>query len=103
MHLVRWEKVTKPTNKGGLGLQKSHVRNIALLTKLNQRFLHDRQKPWVTCLYQKYVFNRDKLKSNVSPTWKAMQKARDFLNLRLRWLPLNGKSIHFWFDNWIGL
>ena len=35
MHWVGWRKVTKPKKEGGLGVQTSKGRNIALLSKLN--------------------------------------------------------------------
>lgn len=35
MQWVRWEKVTKTKDLGGLGLQFAKERNIALLAKLN--------------------------------------------------------------------
>ena len=38
IHLVGWEKVTKSKEEGGLGLQTTKGRNVALLSKLNWRF-----------------------------------------------------------------
>jgi len=35
MHWVGWQKVTKPKEEGGLGLQTARGRNTALLAKLN--------------------------------------------------------------------
>ena len=35
IHLVGWQKVTKPKDEGGLGLQTAKGRNISLLAKLN--------------------------------------------------------------------
>ena len=34
MHMVNWGKVTKPEAKGGLGLQETKGRNLALAAKL---------------------------------------------------------------------
>ena len=38
MHWVRWEKVTKPKDLGGLSLQSAKESNTALLAKLNWRY-----------------------------------------------------------------
>ena len=35
IHWVGWEKVIKPNEEGGLGLQIAKGRNVALLAKLN--------------------------------------------------------------------
>lgn len=35
IHWVGWQKVTKPKDEGGLGLQTAKGRNISLLAKLN--------------------------------------------------------------------
>ena len=37
IHWVGWQKVTKPKDEGGLGLQEAKGRNTALLAKLNWR------------------------------------------------------------------
>lgn len=37
IHWVGWQKVTKPKEEGGLGLQSAKGRNTALLAKLNWR------------------------------------------------------------------
>ena len=38
VHWVGWQKLTRSKEEGGLGLQSSRGRNVALLTKLNWRF-----------------------------------------------------------------
>lgn len=43
MHMVSWEKITKPKDEGGLGLQAAKERNLALLAKLNWRFHIEKQ------------------------------------------------------------
>ena len=35
MHLVNWDIVTWPKDRGGLGIHKSRTRNLALLAKLD--------------------------------------------------------------------
>jgi hypothetical protein len=41
IHMVGWDKVCKPKDKGGLGLYSTKSRNIALLAKLNWRVMED--------------------------------------------------------------
>ena len=45
MHWIGWEKVTKPKEEGGLGLQAAKGRNTSLLAKLNWRFQTDPYGP----------------------------------------------------------
>ena len=40
MHFVGWNKIVKPKEEGGLGLQVARAKNIALLSKLNWRMYH---------------------------------------------------------------
>lgn len=35
MHLVGWNKIIKPKEKGDLGIQATRAKNLALLAKLN--------------------------------------------------------------------
>ena len=57
MHWVEWQKVTKTKEDGGLGLQTTKGRNIAMLAKLNWRF-HTEEAPWSQVLQSKYYNNR---------------------------------------------
>ena len=58
IHWVGWQKVTKPKEEGGLGLQEAKGRNIALLAKLNWRFHTEDGALWVQVLKRKYCSNR---------------------------------------------
>ena len=58
IHWVGWQKVTKPKEEGGLGLQEAKGRNIALLAKLNWRFHTEDDALWVQMLKRKYCSNR---------------------------------------------
>ena len=42
MHLVAWEKVIRPKEKGGLEIQLAKAKNLALLAKLNWRVYHEK-------------------------------------------------------------
>ena len=35
LHLVGWNKIIQPKEKGGLGIQAARAKNVALLVKLN--------------------------------------------------------------------
>ena len=43
IHWVGWQKVTKPKDEGGLGLQTMKGRNISLLAKLNWRLFTEKE------------------------------------------------------------
>ena len=34
MHMICWEKITKPNNRGGLGVHSAKGRNLTLAAKL---------------------------------------------------------------------
>lgn len=40
--------------------------------------------------------------NNSSPTWKGIIKQADVLEKRLGSTVLNGKSVFFWLDKWLG-
>ena len=46
MHLVGWNKIIKPKEEGGSGIQATNAKNIALLAKLNWRMFHERESLW---------------------------------------------------------
>ena len=54
MHWVGWNKVTRPKEEGGLGLQTTKGRNTALLAKLSWRFHTEDKASWAKVLRPKY-------------------------------------------------
>lgn len=46
IHWVEWNKVTRPTEEGGLGIQTAKGRNLAYLAKLNWRFHIEKEALW---------------------------------------------------------
>ena len=57
MHLVGWEKVIRPKEKGGLEIQLAKAKNLALLAKLNWRVYHEKEALWARVLLTKYCSN----------------------------------------------
>ena len=43
IHLVGWDKLVKPKEEDGLGIQSARAKNIALLTKLNWKMYHEKE------------------------------------------------------------
>lgn len=78
MHLVGWDKLVKPKEEGGSGIQSAQAKNITLLTKLNWRMYHEKEAVWARVILKKYcsdsrskAVNPDKLPS--SPNWAAIK------------------------------
>ena len=105
IHWVGWEKVMKPKEEGGLGLQIAKGRNVALLAKLNWRFHTEREAPWVRVLKMKYCSQRRREATNAdtlpcSSTWSAMKKGVDTFNKGSRWLVTKNSNLNIWHNNW---
>ena len=54
LHLVRWSKIIKPKEEGGLGLQVAREKNLALLAKLNWRMYKEKEALWANVILKKY-------------------------------------------------
>ena len=64
IHWVGSHKVTKPKDRGGLGLQTARGRNTALLAKLNWRLHNEKDALWEKVLDTKYCISRRRNSSN---------------------------------------
>ncbi|GAU22731.1 hypothetical protein TSUD_138560 [Trifolium subterraneum] len=104
INLVGWDKITKPKNKGGLGIRKAREANTALLGKLVWNIHQDKDVLWVQIMKHKYV--KDDIfititKKQGSVTWNSIMKAllaiKDGFQFRLG----DGNS-SFWYTNWSG-
>lgn len=79
IHLVSWDKVSRPKKDGGLGVRYAREANSAMLGKLVWQMHHDLQKPWVTMMHRKYVTSGDFLSCPAkqgSHVWNSIIKAR---------------------------
>ena len=53
--LIKWEKLCKPKELGGLGLKNLSWKNEALRAKLTWRLFTERNQNWAKILYNKYL------------------------------------------------
>ena len=105
IHWVGWQKVTKPKDEGGLGLQEAKGRNTALLAKLNWRFHTEEEALWVRVLKGNYCSSRRLNYVNMdrlpcSQVWRAIKKGRETFNKGSMWVIHRGSTLSFWLDNW---
>ena len=104
-HWVGWYKVTKSKVDGGLGIQATKGKNIALLAKLNSRFHMEKDAIWSKVLRSKYCSQcrlgaRNKDKLPCSRTWKAMKMGMEIFKKGIRWIPGRNSKLSLWHDNW---
>lgn len=104
LHLISWEKITKPKANGGLGLQSAKERNSALLAKLNWCFHQEKDAPWARVLSHKYITRRrwppNKFRS-CSPTWAEIKRGEPMFNKGIKWIAGKDSSLSFWHDKWL--
>lgn len=105
LHLVEWQKVILPKDKGGLGIHTARVSNESLLAKLVWKILRKENTVWQALIQGKYLKSGNlmtcKAKQSDSPTWKGILHCVELIKPFIRWKVRDGKSIHFWHDNWL--
>ena len=101
IHWVGWQKVTKPKEKGGLGLQTAKGRNTALLAKLNWRLYVEKEALWAQVLRKKYCNQRRTSSANAdrlpcSQIRKAVKIGRGTFNEGSMWTVGRDSNLSFW-------
>ena len=76
--MVGWSKIIRPKEEGGLGIQSSRAKNLALLAKLNWRMYQEKESLWAKVILRKYCSierrrARDPDKLPASPNWRAIK------------------------------
>lgn len=102
LNLVNWQKVTLPKSLGGLGIRNAREANTSLLGKLVWDVQQNKDKLWVQLLRNRYNVKGNFLGHNSktsSPTWGAINKAKDILigGYEFR---IGVGDLSFWYDCW---
>jgi hypothetical protein len=102
-HMVRWTKVYRSKNKGGLGIKNLRRQNISLLVKWWWK-LDKSDGLWQSIVKARYLRNKTvaSVTSRFSdfPCWKSLLKVKD-IYLAGRKISLNnGSIVRFWKDSW---
>jgi hypothetical protein len=100
-HLVKWDLVCKPRQKGWLGIKNLQLFNYCLLCKWWWK-LETENGLWQRLVKAKYDIDKSlhhiKLRSDDSPVWKDLLKVKHFY-LKYRVMVVgNGNSTDFWND-----
>lgn len=113
MNLIRWEKVTRPKDQGGLGLTTLKMKNMALIAKWLWRCRRERSRGWNTLLVDKYGadiwIHPTKIKVNSSSSY--LMRSLIYIHAdteigqwigddQFNWKVGNGATIMFWEDRW---
>ncbi|XP_056688018.1 uncharacterized protein [Spinacia oleracea] len=106
MSRLSWEKVTRPINKGGLGIRRLKEWNLAFMAKLGRTILTNSDKLWVKILKEKYLKNSNFLNcfanNTHSPLWRDILKGRSILEQGIMIGIGNGDSTSLWYHHWVG-
>jgi hypothetical protein len=109
IHWVKWEKITKPKERGGLGVMDLRVFNIALLGKWWWRIRNEKESLWFKVLEQKYGVNLEEMNRCSSQWWRDLTSIKKFQGHGgVDWFEENirrdvgdGNSTSFWKDPWV--
>ena len=98
--------VIKPKEEGGLGIQVTRAKNIALLAKLNWRLYQERESLWAKILLSEYCSqhwrnSEDPDKLPCSYNWAAVKVGFPVFEKGIYWNVGNNTNLKFWGSNWV--
>jgi hypothetical protein len=97
--LAAWEMLTKPKDKGGVGLVNFKKKNEDLLMKHLDKFYNRENIPWVQLIWSPYY--EDFVPQAGSFWWRDIFKlVNDYRDLSFV-RPRRGDSFIFWSDKWM--
>jgi hypothetical protein len=109
LHLISWEKISKPILEGGLNFKNAHVQNLALGAKILWNLITGKPTWSKKALWKKYFrgprercIERPCLEKRGSPIFSLCQKTMPHFRPHLTWVPGNGKKINIWQDSIMG-
>ncbi|KAJ9680330.1 hypothetical protein PVL29_019599 [Vitis rotundifolia] len=108
VHLINWEVVCTPKEKGGLGIRKIDILNKALLGKWIWRFAFDRDILWKKVIGAKYGKEGFGWRTNEARgtfgvgVWKEILKEANWCWDNMMFKVGKGTRVSFWADHWCG-
>ncbi|GAU35481.1 hypothetical protein TSUD_384360 [Trifolium subterraneum] len=105
-HAVRWELISTPKYRGGLGLRRLEIMNKACLMKLGWELNHNDIGLWSVVLKGKYGRGINNLvnaqaKNNDSSLWRILVHLQQDIDRFSCWTVGDGSKVHAWESFWI--
>ncbi|XP_048596357.1 uncharacterized mitochondrial protein AtMg00310-like [Brassica napus] len=105
IHWVKWEKLCKLREEGGIGFMMIHDFNLALLGKPLWRLVQYPDSLVARVLRDKYFRSSTPLRLNKADRpsygWTSIMAAKPLMLLGIRQKVHSGNEIRAWEDNWI--
>ena len=92
--------MTRPKDKGGLGIKNCKCCNKALLAKRAWSFRLGSKDIWANVLRHKYSTNRSS-SGHRSLVWRIPYQTKEICEKDMGWIIRNKKIINFWHENWL--
>lgn len=106
-NLVRWEKIIRPIEEGGLGITNIKDKNKALLAKWIWRYLLEESALWrrvIDAKYGPFNYHQTALHHSLSSAhgpWKYILRHKSLIMDRSTKKIGDGSSTCFWNDIWL--
>lgn len=105
MHWLRWDRLTQPKSKDGMGFRDLHTFNKAMLGKQGWRLTTRPDSLCARVLKGRYFLDTDFMqitrKKHASHTWRAIMAGKEVLRKGMIRRIGDGNSTNIWLDRWI--